>query len=581
MTQHPGGPQAPSGRLAPDVPCAPPAHAAWLSRHSVAVFLALVLLGSARIVSTYAVFSHTFDEPAHIACGMEWLKRGVYRYEPQHPPLARVAAAIGPALAGGTAHGNPGKWAEGLAILYDGAHYDRTLALARLGILPFFWLACLVVYLWGRKYLGEPGAALAVLIFTLLPPILAHAGLATTDMAVTALVGAAFLAAMHWCERPSLGRSLVFGASVGLAVLSKFSALAFIPVSLSGALLCHLIVDRPAIGALRSAARARLPTLFLAALTAFYVVWAGYRFSFGHVAFTALRLPFPEFYAGVQEVVHHNRDGAPYAYLLGRQNDSGWWYYYFVVLAVKTPLAFFGLLAAGTVAAVRRRFARGLWLALAFSGSILLFCLFSRINLGVRHVLVLYIGFSVVAAAGVAALLERARQWRAGAWIAGILLLSLAASSVLAHPDYLAYFNVLAGAEPERILVDSDLDWGQDLKRLGVRLRQLGVRELAFSPYFPVDLQAQGFPPVTPSDPWQPAPGWNAMSVTVLHLMVAETRNKRPDLHLWAEGIKPTEKVGKGMLLWYFPPGRGTAESPAPAAAPAAPAVDSRAAGAH
>ena len=64
-----------------------------IQKHSVWIFLALTAFGSARIVSTYNVFSHTQDEPAHIACGMEYLSKGVYRYEAQHPPLARVAAA--------------------------------------------------------------------------------------------------------------------------------------------------------------------------------------------------------------------------------------------------------------------------------------------------------------------------------------------------------------------------------------------------------------------------------------------------------------------------------------------------------
>src|SRR5580704_1147981 len=72
----------------------------FVGRHSLAIFLVLVAVASARIIATYTVFNHTIDEPAHIACGMEWLDKKVYRYEPQHPPLARVMTAIGPYLAG-------------------------------------------------------------------------------------------------------------------------------------------------------------------------------------------------------------------------------------------------------------------------------------------------------------------------------------------------------------------------------------------------------------------------------------------------------------------------------------------------
>jgi 4-amino-4-deoxy-L-arabinose transferase-like glycosyltransferase len=82
---------------------------------------------------------------------------------------------------------------EGAKILYTGDHYDRTLALARLGVLPFFWVACAMVYWWGRRYFSRAVAVVAVFLFTFLPPVLAHAGLATTDMALTAFMTAWFV----------------------------------------------------------------------------------------------------------------------------------------------------------------------------------------------------------------------------------------------------------------------------------------------------------------------------------------------------------------------------------------------------
>src|ERR1700704_3652012 len=101
----------------------------FLKRHSVVITLALVLVASLRIVSTYTVFNHTFDEPGHIAAGMEWLHRHTFTYEPKHPPLARVATAIGPYLLGIRSQGV--KFAngvsltnEGTAILYRDHHYD-------------------------------------------------------------------------------------------------------------------------------------------------------------------------------------------------------------------------------------------------------------------------------------------------------------------------------------------------------------------------------------------------------------------------------------------------------------------------
>jgi hypothetical protein len=539
-----------------------PALIAWLRKHSLWVFLLLTAVASARIVATYQVFNHTIDEPAHVACGMEWLSKGVYRYETQHPPLARVAAALGPYLEhirtfGVTHESAVGMYQEGALILYSGGHYDRNLALARLGILPFFWIACLVVYLWARRCWAEPVPSLAVLLFTFLPPVLAHAGLATTDMALTAFTGASFLAALYWLDRPNAARSALFGAATGLAVLSKFTALPFIPVAMAAALLWYFVAERPAFRAVLAAARKLFLPFLLAVAVGVVVIWAGYRFSFGSVPFTTLRLPAPELYDGIRATLEHNRSGHP-AYLLGARSDFGWWYYYPVVLAVKTPLPFLALLLFGAVEVVRQWRNRGLRAAAAFSGAILLFCLFSRINIGVRHILPVYIGFSIVAGAGAARLAELWRPAAWARWTLGLLLFWMAATSAFSHPDYLPYFNALAGDEPERILVDSDLDWGQDMKRLGRRLQEVGARQVTFNPFIIAYLEAvHGFPPIQPMDPQYPSPGWNAVSLTVLKSVRLGLNKDHPEIRLWPDSIKPTERIGKGVLLWYFPPGRG------------------------
>src|SRR5215813_3840677 len=56
------------------------------SRLAWVLVLVAVALAVARIVSTYPNVSETFDEPAHISSGMEWLDRGTYTYDLLHPP---------------------------------------------------------------------------------------------------------------------------------------------------------------------------------------------------------------------------------------------------------------------------------------------------------------------------------------------------------------------------------------------------------------------------------------------------------------------------------------------------------------
>ena len=119
---------------------------------------ALVLIGSLRIASTYEVFSHTMDEPDHLGAGMQYLSTGQYTYEDAHTPLARVFGAAGPFLAGERFHSSSVPYRESYRILGQGRHYQRILTLGRLGILPFFWIASVVVFLWANRGAGPIGS---------------------------------------------------------------------------------------------------------------------------------------------------------------------------------------------------------------------------------------------------------------------------------------------------------------------------------------------------------------------------------------------------------------------------------------
>lgn len=519
-----------------------------LERRSAILAFLLVLIASARIGATYTVFNHTADEPAHIASGMQWLDQHVYLYEPQHPPLARVAAALGPYLLGIRSQGTPGtglepESLEGAKILDRDHHYDLTLALARLGILPFFWVACLVIYVWGKRCYGPAVAVITVFFFSFLPPILAHAGLATTDMALTAFLGAAYVSMMLWAENPTWRHGLLFGASAGLAAISKFSSLVFFPAAAALALAGYLFFKRPAARSLLGAAKQRLPSFALAVATGTLIIAAMYRFSLSAL------------FAGIRAVEAHNAEGHP-TYLLGRRSTTGFWYFYPVVLAVKTPLALLVLLglALWWTCRDRNRLRRD-WPVLAFVAGILLVALFSRINIGVRHILPVYFGFSLLAAMAVVELLDRGRTH---AWIRAalaVLLVWFAGSSLFSHPDYLAYTNELAGNAPEKVLADSDLDWGQDMKRLASRLRQAGATQVAFEPTIVADFEGEfGFPRIVPASPVAPAPGWNAVSLSLWKVRRLHLLDTHPEVVLWPDRVPPGERVGKGVMLWYFPP---------------------------
>ena len=188
-----------------------------------------------------------------------------------------------------------------------------------------------------------------------------------------------------------------------------------------------------------------------------------------------------------------------------------------MALAVKTPLAFLALAGTGAVLAFRKEFRR-LCIPLAFALAILAASMFSRIDIGLRHILPIYIALAVVAGCAAIELSKRAATQKWPGAVLAILCFWLAASSLASHPDYIPYFNELAGGHPEDILVDSDLDWGQDMKRLSARLRELGATEVAFvrATMLVMDCEEEhGFPPVYVSTIEAPRPGWNATTWTV------------------------------------------------------------------
>jgi hypothetical protein len=529
---------------------------AVLERRSLALALAAIAIGALRIAATYTELGVTFDEPAHLATGMQYLADGVYRYETQHPPLARAMDALGPYVAETRPQHLASMNFEGAAEIYQHGHPARTLALARLGALPFFVLAGLVVWLFSRDLAGKAPAALAAALFTLLPAVLAHGALATTDMALTACLGAAFYTAWVWVREPALKHTLLFGLATAGAAVSKFTSLGYFPAAVILALAFWVAIERPGPAQLAARARALALPFAIAAGTGAAAIWAVYRFSFGPVPGWHMKLPAPELFDGIRVCLLHYHAG-DFEYFWGHAGNTGSWYFFPVALAVKTPIAFLALLGFGCYVCWTRR-AHGVWrLPMALSLAILACGMTSRVNLGVRHVLPVYIGFSVVAGFGLCEMIRRGETWKPAGIAAAALALWMAATGAAVHPDYLAYFNAFAGSEPENILVDSDLDWGQETKHLADRLRELGVREVGFETMNLNDEQLAGWPgmPHThPINPVVPTEGWTAVNPTFWKVGQYGLGYRYPNLRPWFEKLKPVERVG-AVLLYYVPPG--------------------------
>jgi Dolichyl-phosphate-mannose-protein mannosyltransferase len=563
------------------------------------VAFGLVLIGVLRIVATYHVFSQAYDEPAHVACGMEWLDKGTFQMEPQHPPLPRVMAALGPYLAGlrlpelRFADNNKAEgydlFGTGNQILYAGGLYLRNLTLARIGTLPFFLLAAWVTFFWARSLLGDWFAVLALFLLTTLPTILGYCSLAYVDPALLAFLPAALFAWIRWLESPGWGRSVILGIAVAGALLSNTPWLVYLPPCVVAILACRWWAYRGESRLLfREAIRAPLRRWTrpsgVALLALCFVVWGGYRFSvrpldqvFEHPLQSAqhLRLPSPmkalavkvvalnprlpaaEFFEGVYKTVGENSKLYP-AYLFGKVRRGGWWYFYFFMLAFKTPPGFQLFAMVGTAWALRRFWNGRDWRLAAPAVCVLLILALStlvRVNLSVRHILFLYPLLAILAAFACREIWALRSRWpRLAPAALGLLLVGQGVSTAWIHPNYLTYTSLFAGARPdERLVVDADFDGGQYIFKLKQVLAEQKVDHLHLRLFTSADLTQMNLPPFEVLAPYEHATGWIAVSVYNLRLGGGAWHPESLDGYAWLNAYKPVASVDKTIRLFYIP----------------------------
>jgi hypothetical protein len=298
-----------------------------------------------------------------------------------------------------------------------------------------------------------------------------------------------------------------------------------------------------------------LPGRFQGALS--YLV-QGTHHGAGHVTVPPLlkhlRLPggLWDIVEAVAQLKLHN-DAGHFSFLLGHERTQGWWYFYLVALAVKTPIPLLAVTLPGFALLLLRGWReRDPWrvtVPLLFLTILTFASGYSHINIGIRHVLVLY----TFMALAVAAALTPAWRWlqqrpagylrMSGQAVIVALVLWQVGTLWAVNPDYLPYFNE-AVTRPEAVLIDSDLDWGQDLGRLEQRLAQLKVTHLSLAYMGTAELYRERLPAFSQLSPTQPARGWIAISELA-------REHAPPGGYAWLSRYRPLERVGKTIDLYY------------------------------
>lgn len=519
----------------------------------------LIAIGTGRILATHRVLSNTFDEGVNAACGLEWWERGTTIVDTPNGPFSRIFIGFLPYMRGIEYQEGVGPWEQGSRIFLSENNYVSTLSAARTGVLPFFWAASVGVWFWSRRLFGGGPALGALLLFTSLPPVLAHSGFATTDMAITATFVWFVWAWTNWLEAPSPRRAALLAACFAMALASKFSVLPF-GVASGAVILALWWFLRPA-GEAVAGPKVWIVSAGVFVVASYLFVWALYRFSLWSVADyclakgylnlehrpwlrSALSLAVPgTLFQGVAAVTSHVRTGHE-AFFSGEVFTHGRFWFYPVDLALKTPLGFLLLAVSGIGLTAKEAIRRRDWRLIAPGAAavaVFLSILTSSLNLGIRYLLPIYPLLAVASAGALAAL------WSPSLWRRALALVPIAwvvVASAASHPDYIAYFNELAGSKPERYFVESDLDWGQDALRLQSKLAELGVERFSMAYFGHFDFEGAGFPPYEELTPGEPASGWVAVSLTA--------RSLDPEGFAWLRDYEPVCRVGKSIDLYHI-----------------------------
>ena len=496
------------------------------------------------------------DEIAHVTGGESYWRFGVNHLQPENGYLAmhwaslplRLHPPVFPAMPAGLPE-RSAMIVIGNRLFYGSGNDAAGMLSAGRAMMALVGAALVIlIWWWARRLWGAAGGLLALLLAAFCPTLLAHSGLIMSDIVLSFFL--LLTVTLWWTLMSCLSvpRLMACGASLGALLLSKMSGLVVAPMLLvllllrmfaAGPLPWVWAGPRPPAGGAR-----KLALLAGAAagvsVVAGLVLWAAVGFQFSMEANPSAPAPVPEYtwatllqdggmltrvirgllamrllpetwLHGLAQTTHDL--AGRLAFLNGRTYTGGSLVYFTYVWLVKTPLALFGLMALGLGAAfstgekgkssgalptaVARR-------SLLYPSAPLIvlvviywaFALTTQINIGHRHLLPLYAPMLILAG-GAAALLRGAS--RAGRVLVIVLIGWFTVESLWIRPNYLAYFNAIAGgpANGYRHLVDSNVDVGQDLialrKWLEADTAARGKPEPVFLSFFgPADPTAHG-----------------------------------------------------------------------------------------
>jgi len=538
----------------------------WVA--TLTLLLMLAFFGQA--VMSMVVKSPTVDEQAHLTRGYLYLAQGNVPFKIGHPILANtlnalpVWALVDLSLPSDPALWQDNRWGEfaDRFIWQSCDSIDTIFFLGRYITVAIGLLFAALVSRWANQLWHGQGALIALGLFVFDPNIVAHSRLVTDDIAVSFLFFATTYFFWQYLESDHKLHLAATGITFGLAQSCKFSALMLVPVLIAVAVCWAFLHRRNNGGYLRGLVKGATDLLIVVAV-GFVTTWAVYGFEVRPFHGGSIPIPATSYFEDLIWETHYlGKTG--YVFLNGVISSTGWWYYFLFAFLVKSPLPALVLIGVGVI--VRRRD-----LPTARLGALLLppflyaiSTLVVRLNIGYRFFIPV-LPYLYVLASGTTCALKRHRRLL----IAGALVWSAAVSFSI-FPNYLSYFNIIAGGPSNgyKFLVDSNVDWGQDLPALQhiVETEDLGRIKLSYfgtahPSCYSIDFEPlptwapapqQGNPATRTYTPLAPSPGIYAISATNLQGVVFSPQDQ--DTFAWFRTQEPFNEAGHSILLYRVEP---------------------------
>ena len=508
----------------------------------------LLLLGAFAILCLHGLVwdSPTVDEFTHLPVGYFYLKTGDLDLAARTPPLVKALAAapllpLDPQIRTvKPAHESAWyPWLLGTDFMQRNRPvFDRLFLLGRLPIVLLGLLMGVIVFLWARDLYGPAAGLVALTFFAFNPTLIGHSHIVTADVGTATFVALALYLFHRWMLWPTPGRLLLAGVGLGIAQLAKTTAVLLYPILFLLLVIALVRRERPAGLDVSALIRGERPMLCrfggLAAivLVSLLVLNAGYLFqgagkplgSFefqsrfmkgiaGHLP-GGLPMPLPAPYlVGFDGVRLDAESGEFPNYLFGRWSRQGTPLYYLVCFLFKTPLPFLIACLLAPFVRLRSRPKGEIYVALPLAILLVSYsALTGNVNYGIRHILSVFPLLFIYASRLTPFFLQRTTLGVRLAALAGLLIYPF--SAVIATPDTIDYFNLLARGRGDEILLDSNLDWGQGLKRLHKYMDREGIDRIGLVYFGHVDPALYGIDGYFPR-PDQP--GLVAISANFLH----------------------------------------------------------------